>query len=170
MKNFFYKVWSKASGKNLKSTPVSVISEQLNEPRALPLGMEEFEVWSDRIISAAPILNAEIESQKFALATMVMQLGPQESHKPDMYFVKTLLKSAANQVAHAKMGEIRDAAKSKLALQEAAKAEALKQAEANVVPTAEETLKRVQEMKLKLVPTSEATQSDKDNVADVKPA
>lgn len=105
-----------------KKRPKSVeaIKADLSERRPLPLGMTEFDGWSDRIIAAAAVSpNAEsYESQKFALATMLLHLGPQEDFKDDAYFVHSLRKAAVNQIAHAKMQEIRDAAKARLTAQE----------------------------------------------------
>lgn len=62
------------------------------------MGMAEFEIWSDRIISGA-LCPADIMSQKFALADLLTHLGPTESHKPDAYFIHCLRKFAVNQVA-----------------------------------------------------------------------
>lgn len=92
----------------------------MNEKRPLPVGMNEFEEWSDRIISGT-MLPADPESQKFALATMLMHLAPTVDHEIDGYFIKSLRKSAVNQIAHAKMTEIRDRAKARLAEEEAKK-------------------------------------------------
>lgn len=111
--NFIYKLLSRVFGKNFKSTPKEVITEQLFEKRPLPLGMTEFEQWSDRIISGT-MLPAEPESMKFALATMIMHLKPQEDFVEDAYFIKSLRKAAANQVAHAKMQELKAAAEARL--------------------------------------------------------
>jgi len=94
--------------------PIAKIIDQMNEPRPLPLGMTEFDEWSDRII-AGTLLPADPESQKFALASMLMHLSPTTDHESDGYFIKSLRKSAINQIAHAKMTEIRDAAKARLA-------------------------------------------------------
>lgn len=94
--------------------------DMMNEKRPLPVGMTEFEEWSDRIISGT-LLPAEPESQKFALATMLMHLSPTIDHECDGYFIKSLRKSAVNQIAHAKMTEIRDIAKARLAKEEAEK-------------------------------------------------
>lgn len=91
--------------------------DQMNERRSLPMGRQEFEEWSDRIISGT-LLPADPESMKYALATMVMHLGPTESHKEDAYFIHSLRKSAANQVCHAIMTELHAAAKARLAEQE----------------------------------------------------
>jgi hypothetical protein len=40
---------------------------------------------------------------------MIMHLGPAEDHKEDAHFIKYLRKVAVNQVAHAKMMEIKAA-------------------------------------------------------------
>ena len=107
----FHKLIAKLTGKNLKSTPPSVIVDQMNEPRPLPMGRKDFHEWSDRIISGAMIpsaapqsLQAHIESQKFALAASLLHIGPTESHKPDAYFIHHLRVSAIKQVA-VMMGE-----------------------------------------------------------------
>jgi len=92
--------------------------ELLSEKRPLPVGMQEFEEWSDRIISGT-LLPADPDSQKFALATMLMHLGPTVDHETDLFFIKSLRKSAVNQIAHAKMTELRDKAKARLAAEEA---------------------------------------------------
>lgn len=92
--------------KNPDDLPVADINAQMREPRPLPMGRADFEAWSDRIISGALVPGAEHEDQKYALASMVMSLGPTESHKPDAYFIHCLRKTAANQVAHAFMLEI----------------------------------------------------------------
>lgn len=88
------------------------------EPQPLPLTPEEFEVWSDRQIAGACItktddLPALIRSQKFALASMIMHLAPTESHKPDAYFIHSLRKGAANQVAHAVMVKFKEEQKAR---------------------------------------------------------
>ena len=158
MKSFFYSILAKLTGKNSKSTPVSVISDQMNEPRQLPLGMQEFEEWSDRIISGVPILSADTEAQKFALATMLMQLGPQESHKPDIFFLKTLLKAAVNQVAHAKMTNIKDARIAKFTKEEADKAIQKATDDAAIIKQQEELgAQSLQRAKLPPIRPTEAT-------------
>lgn len=77
----------------------------MNEPRPLPMGREDFDEWSDRIISGALIPGGEenreafVKSQKYALANLLLHLGPTESHKPDAFFIHSLRKFAINQVA-----------------------------------------------------------------------
>lgn len=90
--------------------------------KALPVGVQDFHEWSDRIISKAG-LPATPESQKFALANILMKLPETKAHERDSFFVACLRKSAINQVADAMRITIRDAAKVRLAAEEAKKAE-----------------------------------------------
>lgn len=106
-----YWFYSKLFGRNLPSTPKEVIVDQMLEPRPLPMGRSEFESWSDRIIAGA-LLNGGadcpevfIESQKWALANMIMHIGPTESHKPDAHFIHGLRVNAVKLVAHEMFGE-----------------------------------------------------------------
>lgn len=90
------------------------------EPRALPLGMKEFDIWAERIISGALLPPAsddpdtQYDSQKFALATMIMHLSPTTDHECDGYFIKSLRKGAINQIADAKMKELKAKAQARL--------------------------------------------------------
>lgn len=118
IKVLLFKMWAWIMGKNASNAPVELIHDQMRELRPLPMGAVDFEVWADRIISGA-LVPAEPESLKFALASMIMHLGPTEDHKEDIFFMKQLRKSAVNQVADAKMKEIRDAAKARLAAEQA---------------------------------------------------
>lgn len=86
--------------KNDEDTSTEVISEQLKEYRPLPMGRTEFEEWSDRLIAGA-VVGADVPSQKYALANLLLHLGPTEDHKPDIFFIKSLRKFAVNQVADA---------------------------------------------------------------------
>lgn len=98
--SFFSKFMRKSLINNDK-TPLKTILEQMNEPRPLPMGVKEFEVWSNRILSGAMIPSDDPESLKAVLASMIMALGPLEDHKPDSYFIHILRKAAANEVANA---------------------------------------------------------------------
>lgn len=102
----WYSLVAKLRGKNSSSTPAPVIVSQMNEPRPLPIGRQEFEEWSDRIISGA-LLPADKRSQKWALAEMIMHLKPTDSHCCDAHFIHSLRKGASNQVAYAVMEELR---------------------------------------------------------------
>ncbi len=130
--------------KNSVYTPPDVIIDQMLEPRPLPMGMKEFEDWSTRIIMGALIPGGEGEpetfrrSQVFALANMLLHLGPTESHKPDAFFIHSLRKFAINQVADSVRRDLHEKAKARTAEEEAEKNEACKAADA----AAEETLKR----------------------------
>lgn len=67
-------------------------------PTALPVGMAEFNTWSESIIELSGKY-ADEDSMKYAIATMIMNLGPQRSHVSKNFFVRSLRKAAANQVA-----------------------------------------------------------------------
>lgn len=99
----------------LKRLAVKRQIEKLNERRPLPMGRSEFESWSDRIIGTANIPGATPATQKFTLANLILHLGPTESHKEDNFFVHSLRKFAANQVADTIRVEIRDREKARLA-------------------------------------------------------
>lgn len=96
--------------KNTEETSTEVISEQLREFRPLPMGRKEFDEWAERIVSGAgDAINAvEPKSVKYVLANLLMHLGPQEDHKPDIFFIKSLRKGAVNQVADAIRRELYD--------------------------------------------------------------
>jgi len=86
-------------------------------PTRLPVGMTEFNKWSNSIIElVGPI--ADETSLKWALAVAVLHLGETASSKPKMYFVRKLLKGAANQVVSQVIQDIKEAQK---AAQDAAK-------------------------------------------------
>ncbi len=87
--------------------------QELNIKRALPTGVKEFHEWSDNIIAGA-MLTATPESQKFALANILINLQPTIAFETDLYFIHCLRKTAVNQVADAMRAEIREAAKARL--------------------------------------------------------
>lgn len=74
-------------------------------PSPLPSGMTEFDAWSDEVLDLYGAPNND--STKFALATMILHAGPQDSHKPMHYFGRTMRKSMANQVAAGVMQELK---------------------------------------------------------------
>lgn len=67
-------------------------------PRRLPVGITQFDAWADRIIGLSGQF-ADKDSMKFALASQIIHLPPQRSVVPDQYFVRSMRKAAANQVA-----------------------------------------------------------------------
>lgn len=95
-------------------------------PRRLPVGMTEFNTWSDRIIKLSGQF-ADADSMKWTLATIALHLGPQASSKADIYFIRSMRKAAVNQVVSQAMQDIKAAQAQKLAQQ---------QAEATATPTA----------------------------------
>jgi hypothetical protein len=109
MFKFLWLALSRVLGFNLRATPKAVISQQLDELRPLPIGRDQFMEWSERIISGA-LVDADIDSQRFALASMVLQLGPNDAFKADKHFVSQLRKVAANQTAHTMAQEFKAAA------------------------------------------------------------
>lgn len=129
---FFWLALAKLFGRNFKATPMSVIAEQMNEKRLLPTGRQAFEDWSDRIISGA-LLTADVASQKFALADMLLHLGPTVSQECDVWFISCLRKHAVNQVAVEMRKELHEQAKARLAEQE--KTEEQKKVEASIAET-----------------------------------
>lgn len=66
--------------------------------RPLPVGMQEFEEFSQRIIAQAGPY-ADEDSMKFALATSIIHADASKGSIPDKFFIDRLRKAAANQVA-----------------------------------------------------------------------
>lgn len=126
LKILILRLLSSLRGTNLASLPKEAILDQMHESRPLPMGKGEFDEWANRLISGALIPGGDdnkeifIESQKFALANMIMHLGPTESHKPDAFFIHSLRKFAVNQVADSVRKELHEAAKARTATEEAA--------------------------------------------------
>lgn len=94
--------------------------DELTKKKALPVGVTAFHDWADNIIAGAQ-LTATAESQKFALANLLLNLNPTIAFEADVYFIHALRKTAVNQVAEFIRQETRDAAKARLAAAEAAK-------------------------------------------------
>lgn len=132
MKKVWHKLVAKVTGKNSVSAPKELIIDQMNEPRALPMGRKEFDEWSDRIISGALIPGGEDDKEwfnktlKMVIADTVTHLGPTESHKPDAHFIHRLRKITNNQVCLAYVAEVKAEQKVRL------EAEAAKKEPANV--------------------------------------
>lgn len=108
---------------------------QLNEKRALPMGVQDFHEWSDRLIQGA-MVGASVASQKFALANMVLHLGPTECFKEDGYFINCLRKYACNEISHAMVVQLKEQAiAEESARLEASKSPEQRAAEAAVAET-----------------------------------
>lgn len=67
-------------------------------PSQLPVGMKEFNRFADDIILLSGQY-ADRDSMVFAIASIVIHLKPTTSSVPKNYFVKSMRKAAANQVA-----------------------------------------------------------------------
>lgn len=67
-------------------------------PTKLPVGRTEFSSWADSIIELSGEY-ADRDSMTFAIASMVIHLPAGTAAVPKNHFVKSLRKSAANQVA-----------------------------------------------------------------------
>jgi hypothetical protein len=97
-------------------------------PSRLPAGKTEMHAFMDDVIEISGKF-ADIDSMKFAMASMVLRLESTTSRVSKQYFAKALRKAAANQVVSVILNDIKDA-------QAAAIAEANKlQAEATATPT-----------------------------------
>ncbi len=117
-----HKWYSNLTGSNTKYTPPEAIRDQLLERRPLPIGKTEWEAFVDRIFSGLCVPGLTRESVAFALADQILHLGPTEDFKEDAFFIHALRKFAVNQTADEMRKEIRDAAKARLAKEEAEKA------------------------------------------------
>ncbi len=88
-------------------------------PSKLPTGVTAFNKYADEVIElTGPI--ADTDSLKWAIANQIIHLPPQTASKPKQYFVRSLMKAAANQIASSFFQEIK--LKQQKAAQEAATA------------------------------------------------
>ena len=74
-------------------------------PTSLPVGMTEFDKWSDSVIALSPLPNNS--SSKFTVAVMIPHLDSTTARKPKAYFVRALHKAAANQIAYSIIQELK---------------------------------------------------------------
>jgi len=77
----------------------------------LPTGRTQFDKWSKSIVDRYNNLTGNdltYDSGQFALAAMIVNLGPTQIKKPKRYFLKALLKTSANQVASQIFIEIKE--------------------------------------------------------------
>lgn len=77
------------------------------EPSRLPVGVTEFHAWVDSFMELYEFPTKDMDSIKFAFATMIMHLGPTDDVKPKEYFYKALMAGAAKQVAGEVFREIK---------------------------------------------------------------
>lgn len=77
-------------------------------PEPVPTGMAQFNNWADSLVDTYWLPTADQDSIRFALASMIMHLGPSAAYKSKRYFVVTLRAAAAKQVAGAVFYEIKE--------------------------------------------------------------
>lgn len=82
-------------------------------PTPLPVGMTEFETWSDSIIELLPKGLEAIprEDKQFVLASSIQHLGQNKNKVPKHYFISLMHKAAASQVAGQVFTNIKEAQK-----------------------------------------------------------
>lgn len=82
-------------------------------PRRLPIGRAEFDDYCSFLFLVHNL--PDLPSYRNAVATMVMHLGPTVSRKAPYYFVTSIRKAQANEVAYAVIQEMRALEKQKQA-------------------------------------------------------
>jgi hypothetical protein len=75
-------------------------------PTRLPIGMTEFDEWAKSIIELTDL--PDNDSMRFSLSTMVLHLSSTSGYKSKEFFIRSLYKAAANQIAAAKLHEIKE--------------------------------------------------------------
>lgn len=83
-------------------------------PSELPNGLAAFNAWAEDIADTYTLPTSDLDSVKFTLATIIMHLDQNASHRPKYYFVKILKASASKQVAHAAFSAIKEAQQAKV--------------------------------------------------------
>lgn len=101
----------------------------------LPVGLEGFNNWSDRIIERAGLPSTR-ESQKYALAHMITTLPQGVCEESEDYFVTSLRRAASNQCAIYYREKIYPEVKARLAREEK-EAQEKQQGEATPTPGAD---------------------------------
>jgi hypothetical protein len=86
---------------------------KFNIVHPLPMGMQEFQFWADRIISVAQVPGLTRDSSEFCLAGMIMTLKPTEAWVSDGYFINALRKQASTEIAYGRINDIKQALKDK---------------------------------------------------------
>lgn len=104
-------------------------------PSQLPVGLTEYHKFTDSIIDlVGPI--ADNDSLKWAISNQIIHLKPQQDSVAKRYFVKSLRKAAANQVASAVFQEIKNKQQEAFAAQQQAVATASQDVASDVNQTA----------------------------------
>lgn len=95
--------------KNLISSLKRLVRQALGLlPSPVPTGMGEFDIWATSIVNTYKMPTQDVDSIKYALATMIMHSGPTEAYKSKFHFALALNASAAKQVAGGVFREIKD--------------------------------------------------------------
>lgn len=87
-----------------KVPTVDEIKDMLQEKRALPLGLKEFEefferLWSGALLTSEPGKEEWLKlSAKNVIANEILHLPSSQTHETDIYFINRLRKVATNQV------------------------------------------------------------------------
>lgn len=79
-------------------------------PSNLPVGMTQFEQFANDIVMLAGPL-ADENSMKYVIASIILNLGPNTSKISKQYFVRSMRKAAANQIAGQVFTNIKEAQK-----------------------------------------------------------
>jgi hypothetical protein len=80
-------------------------------PTKLPIGREDFNVWSASVIRLAGV--PDNHTTRFALGVILMHFEVAKYTPTKRFFAKQLRKGAANEVAHAVISEIKEEQKKK---------------------------------------------------------
>jgi hypothetical protein len=75
-------------------------------PRRLPQGLTEFSDFAQEVLSLSGL--PDNDSTRFSLAVMVLHLDSTSSHKPKRYFIRSLQKTAANQVVSQVINDLKE--------------------------------------------------------------
>lgn len=105
-------------------------------PTRLPIGLTEFNEWASSVLSLYDF--PDNDSTRWALASMVIHLGPTDAYKPKRYFGLSIRAGAAKQVAGTVFQELKlkdQAARAKAEQdKKSAEATATTPAASNVIP------------------------------------
>ncbi len=96
----------------------------------LPVGLTEFHAWADSIIDLTGKF-ADTDSMKWAIASQVQHLDHKVDSIPKDYFVRTLRKAAANQIAAQVFTDIKEKQLKEAEAKKLAADTASKEAESN---------------------------------------
>lgn len=75
-------------------------------PSAVPIGRTDFDTWATSIIDTYQF--PDNDSVRFALASIVMHMGPTSAYKPKYYFALVIKAGAAKQVAASVFQDIKN--------------------------------------------------------------